>query len=52
MRPCLEKPITKKRAGGVTQGAGPEFNPSTAKKKKKRYHTASILEEQNHGSQP
>jgi hypothetical protein len=31
-----KKPITKKRAGGVAQGVGPEFKPSTAKKKKKK----------------
>jgi hypothetical protein len=30
----LKKP-TQKWAGGVTQGVGPEFKPSTAKKKKK-----------------
>jgi hypothetical protein len=24
-------------AGGVAQGVGPEFKPSTAKKKKKKY---------------
>jgi hypothetical protein len=26
----LKKLITKKRAGGVAQGEGPEFKPSTA----------------------
>jgi hypothetical protein len=26
MRPYLEKTITKKRADGVAQGRGPEFN--------------------------
>jgi hypothetical protein len=31
-RPCPEKPITKKRAGGVAQGAGPEFKPQYCKK--------------------
>jgi hypothetical protein len=39
MRPYLEKPFHKNRAGEVAQGEGPEFNPSTAKttkKKKKR----------------
>jgi hypothetical protein len=25
--PILKKPFTKKRAGGVTQGEGPEFKP-------------------------
>jgi hypothetical protein len=33
--PILKKPITK-RAGGVAQGQGPEFKPSTIKKKKKK----------------
>jgi hypothetical protein len=32
--PVLKIPITK-RAGRVAQGEGPEFKPSTAKKKKK-----------------
>jgi hypothetical protein len=27
MRPYLKKPITKKSAGGVAQGIGPEFKP-------------------------
>jgi hypothetical protein len=31
MRPYLEKTFTKKRAGGVAQGVGPEFKPE--------YHT-------------
>jgi hypothetical protein len=32
--PISKKPITKKMAGGVTQGGGPEFKPcSTAKKR-------------------
>jgi hypothetical protein len=30
----LKKPITKKRAGGVAQGVGPEFKPQYCKKKK------------------
>jgi hypothetical protein len=33
VRPCLEKPITKKRAGGVAQGAGPEFKTPVPPKK-------------------
>jgi hypothetical protein len=33
--PVLKIPITK-RAGRVAQGEGPEFKPSTAKKKKKK----------------
>jgi hypothetical protein len=34
--PILKQPITKqKRAGGVAQGVGPEFKPSTTKKKKR-----------------
>jgi hypothetical protein len=35
MRPYLEKPFTKKRAGGVAQGVGFEFNHHYRKKKKK-----------------
>jgi hypothetical protein len=31
----LKKPITKKRAGGVAQGVGPEFKPWYRKKKRK-----------------
>jgi hypothetical protein len=34
-RPYLEKPIHKKRAGGVAQGEGPEFKSQYCKKKKK-----------------
>jgi hypothetical protein len=33
MRPYLEKPTTKKRAGGVAQGVGPEFKPQYCKNK-------------------
>jgi hypothetical protein len=36
MRPCFEKILHKKRAGGVTQGAGSEFKPQYCKKKKER----------------
>jgi hypothetical protein len=37
VRPYLKKnPSQKKRAGGVAQGVGPEFKPSTAKKKKQK----------------
>jgi hypothetical protein len=32
----LRKPFTKKRAGGVAQGVGPEFKPQYCKKKKKK----------------
>jgi hypothetical protein len=32
--PISKIPITKKRAGGVAQGEGPEFNISTEKKTK------------------
>jgi hypothetical protein len=32
--PISKIPITKKRAGGVAQGEGPEFNISTEKKNK------------------
>jgi hypothetical protein len=35
VRPCLEKPITKK-AGGVAQDVGPGFKPQYGKKKKKK----------------
>jgi hypothetical protein len=45
----LEKPFTKKRAGGVTQGVGPEFKPQYHKKKKKvlnvRSETLKLLRE-------
>jgi hypothetical protein len=34
MRTYLEKTLHKKRAGGVTQGIGPEFKPQYHKKKK------------------
>jgi hypothetical protein len=30
-----KKNASQKRAGGVAQGVGPEFNPRTTKKKKK-----------------
>jgi hypothetical protein len=42
MRPYLKKKKQNKkthqknRAGGVAQGVGPKFNPSTTKKKKKK----------------
>jgi hypothetical protein len=32
----LGKYPSQKRAGGVTEGVGPEFNPSTVKRKKTR----------------
>jgi hypothetical protein len=36
MRPYLEKnPFTKKRAGGMAKGVGPEFKPQYWGKKKK-----------------
>jgi hypothetical protein len=34
MRPYLENTHQKKRAGGVTQGVGPEFKPQYHKKNK------------------
>jgi hypothetical protein len=34
MRPHLEKIHHKKRAGGVSQGVGPEFKPQHYKNKK------------------
>jgi hypothetical protein len=33
VRPYLEKTYHKKRADGMAQSVGPEFNPSTEKKK-------------------
>jgi hypothetical protein len=36
VRPYLEKNPSQKRAGGVAQGAGPEFKPQYHKKKKKK----------------
>jgi hypothetical protein len=33
--PISKKPITKKRAGGVAQGVGPEFKPQYHGKKMK-----------------
>jgi hypothetical protein len=35
-RDCILKNPSQKRAGGVAQGEGPEFKPSTAKEKKNR----------------
>jgi hypothetical protein len=35
MRPYLEKPLHKKRAGGMAQGVGPEIKSQYWKKKKK-----------------
>jgi hypothetical protein len=32
----LSYPISQKKAGGVTQGIGPEFKPQYRKKKKKK----------------
>jgi hypothetical protein len=34
-RPYLKKNPSQKRAGGVARSVGPEFKPSTTKKKKK-----------------
>jgi hypothetical protein len=36
VRPYLEKMLHKKGAGGVAEGVGPEFKPSTAKKEEKK----------------
>jgi hypothetical protein len=36
MRPYLEKNPSRKRAGGVAQGVGPEFKSQYCKKEKKR----------------
>jgi hypothetical protein len=38
LRPYLRKNHPKNRAGGMAQGAGPEFNPCAAKKRKKSIH--------------
>jgi hypothetical protein len=35
VRPYLKKTLHKNRAGGLTQGIGPEFKPYYLKKKKK-----------------
>jgi hypothetical protein len=35
VRSYIEKPNSKKGAGGVAQGIGPEFKPQHCKKKKK-----------------
>jgi hypothetical protein len=37
--PITVKPITKRRAGGVAQGIGPEFKPQCHKKKTCRVHS-------------
>jgi hypothetical protein len=36
-RPSLQKPITK-RAGGMTQGEGPEFKPQYQKKNQELFY--------------
>jgi hypothetical protein len=36
VRPYLGKNPSHKRAGGVTEGVGPEFKPKYLKKKKER----------------
>jgi hypothetical protein len=36
VRLYLKNPITKKRAGGVAQGVGPEFKPQYHKTKKRK----------------
>jgi hypothetical protein len=36
LNPILTTPITKKRAGGVAQGVGPEFKPQYCSKKPKQ----------------
>jgi hypothetical protein len=37
-----EKKKEQKRAGGVTQGVGPELNPSTAVKRKKESKSSFV----------
>jgi hypothetical protein len=39
VRLYLKNPITKKRAGGVAQGVGPEFKPQYHKTKKRKKKT-------------
>jgi hypothetical protein len=42
------KSPSQKRAGGVAQGIGPEFNPSTAKNKNKKvYHSVLLVKNPN-----
>jgi hypothetical protein len=36
IRPCLKKTLHKNRAGGMAQGAGPEFKPQYGKKRKQK----------------
>jgi hypothetical protein len=40
--PTSQKPSTKKRAGGVAQGVGPEFKPQHCKKKRKKRKSACL----------
>jgi hypothetical protein len=40
VRPYLEKKKITKRAGGVAQGVGPEFKPSTTKQNKTKQNKA------------
>jgi hypothetical protein len=40
VRPYLEKPFTKNRAGGMAQGEGQSSSPSTTKKKKQNFTLA------------
>jgi hypothetical protein len=42
LKKSLHKRKKKKKAGGVTQGIGPEFKPSTAKKKEKSWPECRI----------
>jgi hypothetical protein len=41
--PILKKKITKKSAGGVAQGIGPEFKPQYSKEKKKKKDASDSL---------
>jgi hypothetical protein len=43
VRPYLEEPFKKNRAGGVTQGGGPEFKSQYLKKTKKHEFRNKIL---------
>jgi hypothetical protein len=42
--PTLKKPFTHKKGGtgGVAQGVGPEFKPSSAKEKKKKAQRGQV----------
>jgi hypothetical protein len=43
VRPYLEKTLHKNRAGGEAQSEGPEFSPSTTKKKGRKKESGVSL---------